>query len=1156
MFVDNSQLPQGSRAPGGNNESKPKRPRSSLACIRCRKKKVKCDFVQPTCGRCAVAGLPCSYATPPRRVDGHAFDLLGNHVEELKERMQRMQSELQMMKTNLHPFTAENEDGAGGSGNAGFSGASASGLLDPLAQGFGGPLDQRSLTQANKMVQLIPSSPQPQPVTWKLSLSPSGLRIDTNIASVADLYSILLNGISQLNINPDAATNIFSTDSLRGDGSKRRSASALWKARQSQGTIEASALPSGNALNAGTSANATGGAGQRLWEVSDTQAQQIIKDQNAARSASEDVPQESLDVLMHTYYHGCFTAYQIVDIKAFIAQYDDPAESLDPLLLNSIYAWMSKHGCIHHNTNTDRDPTTLGESYFKQARQLLKKCFDISSATTIHALLNLYMYQLNSERPSQAYLYIGLAIRMAQDLKLHKSDTPASDAVQKEMNKRLWWSAYWLDLCAALETNRPTMVDDKDCDLEYPSKMDHEDDETGYRVEYCVHSIKLMKIRKDITKHLPSEQSGQSLLSAISKLENSLTNWFNALPRHLQFNSDAPFEPSNSFRDESCLILNVAYHTTWIMLHKFFLPKQDQTATPVALLSLNICTKSANMITKILDLYAKHFPWCQFFYTLDGAVASVRIHQQNALSQDHEVATLAQRNLIITTHVLKKSPLIYMEKVNDIIDTVEEYLQKHGIPLDLDEIPIINENVVNNQSLSSVFTPPMFIGEQAANPGTNAGGQPPSQHPHDTQQQQQHARMGSFSMPNTNGFVGTGKASTTSATSPAERARKASTPMHMASGANRSSPVTTQAPFRHDSVHNVNATQMSQMSLPLRSTSMDGRMSQTPQDQQDGSMLGSDMMLRFEESNILQMSNFNMGGNENSNVNDLLGNIDVDMSQGGMSSAGYQPSMFPNSSSFSGDMYQNLLSSSNPTSNPQSRQQSNPPHPSPSASSPRSFHPLSPYDNLGEGIGSSAPPSSSGHFFAQNNNDENGFSQFLGGTDLLGMPGMQQHNFPHHPSQSQPPDQQSTQATSQNSSQASAQQRPGQQGHPSQTQSPPSGVDSPYYGNLGIDPDLAAYFYQSQVVDFDNNNFPGFGNVSEGLNVMGNPMAGDLHGVNLESLGLSNSSMLGNQFINMNGQQQGQQQNVGLRMMPPHMVGMGMNQNVRKRVHPPEWDEH
>lgn len=660
--------------------------------------------MQPTCGRCAVAGLPCNYATPPRRVDGQAFDQLGNHVEELKERMQKMQNELAMIKSNLHPFP-------GGSGGSTISGGSVSfpatsGAIDddrilslrgttPLGSGSL-MVDQLAMAKENGTMTM--SEPQ-QPVTWKLSLSPSGLRIDTNIASVADLYRILLNGISQLNINRESAANLFSTDSIRGDNSKPRQHRTWGRYAQSRAkTLESGDMVSGNDGMAGQSQNSGEG---RLWEVDDNEARRILQEH---KPADDTIPQRTLDHLMHTCYHKCFLAYQIVDKEAFMQQYaSEPG--LDPLLANSVSAWLSKHGCIYHNVCPDKDPSSMGEYYFKNARQLLKKCFDISSATTVHALLNLYMYQLSSERSSLAYLYIGLAIRMAQDLKFHKKEHMPADEKQRETNKRLWWSAYWLDLCAALESNRPTMVDDKDCDLDYPTKLDFEDEETGYRIDFCVHSIKLMKIRKSITKHLPSEQSGQSLLSAISRLENALTTWMNELPQSLRFEAEDVFQKTDSFRDDACLILNIQYQTTWIMLHKFFLPKQNQTATPVALLSLNICTKSANFITKMLDIYSKNLPWCQFFYALDGVIASVSIHQSNATSNEKEVAYLAQRNLILTANILKGSPLIYMDKVNEIIESIETFLKNNNLPTDLESIPRVNEELISQQSICSVFHP-------------------------------------------------------------------------------------------------------------------------------------------------------------------------------------------------------------------------------------------------------------------------------------------------------------------------------------------------------------------------------------------------------------------------------------------------------------------
>lgn len=711
MFVQEQHSGSGAGQPSQQkpDQSRPKRPRSSLACIRCRKKKVKCDFVQPTCGRCSIAGLPCSYATPPRRVDGHAFDQLGNHVEELKERMQKMQSELAKMKNNLHPF---NPSASGPTSSQNEEEENRySPNFDPLSYPQFNP--RNSLSLISPPSQMMPA--QQQPVTWKLSLSPSGLRIDTNIASVADLYRILLNGISQLNINTDS-TNLFSTDSIRGEGSKNRSKG--WNKKVSK-AIE---IPGDtkSAANPGAPSEASGAAQGRLWEVDDREARAIQQEQIKQKNESEGVPQHTLDHLMANVYHRCFLAYVIVDKEAFMEQLNSP-QGHDPLLLNSIYAWVSKHGCIYHNVNSERDPTTMGDPYFKNARQLLKKCFDVSSPMTIHALLNLYMYQLSSERSSLAYLYIGLAIRMAQDLKYHKKEYVPSDPKQRETNKRLWWSAYWLDLCAALESNRPTMVDDKDCDIDYPVKLDSEDEEVGYRIDFCVHSIKLMKIRKDITKHLPSEQSGQSLLSAISKLENSLTNWLNELPQYLHFEQDETLQKTGTFADEARLILNIQYQTTWIMLHKFFLPKQDQTATPVALLSLNICTKSANFITRMLDIYANNLSWCQFFHNMDGIIASVGIHQVNAQSSEKEVALLAKRNLIITSNVLRDSPLVYMDKINEIIDSIDEYMRKNNYPTDLSHLPPVSESSVNQQSISSVFHPAIFETSPKPKPTQNAG---------------------------------------------------------------------------------------------------------------------------------------------------------------------------------------------------------------------------------------------------------------------------------------------------------------------------------------------------------------------------------------------------------------------------------------------------
>lgn len=44
-----------------------KRVKVTLACTICRKKKVKCDGIQPTCSRCISIGNCCQYSDPPKK---------------------------------------------------------------------------------------------------------------------------------------------------------------------------------------------------------------------------------------------------------------------------------------------------------------------------------------------------------------------------------------------------------------------------------------------------------------------------------------------------------------------------------------------------------------------------------------------------------------------------------------------------------------------------------------------------------------------------------------------------------------------------------------------------------------------------------------------------------------------------------------------------------------------------------------------------------------------------------------------------------------------------------------------------------------------------------------------------------------------------------
>ncbi|ORZ13572.1 fungal-specific transcription factor domain-domain-containing protein [Absidia repens] len=52
---------------GSSHATSNKRVKVTLACAVCRKKKVKCDGIQPTCSRCNSMGFSCQYSDPPKK---------------------------------------------------------------------------------------------------------------------------------------------------------------------------------------------------------------------------------------------------------------------------------------------------------------------------------------------------------------------------------------------------------------------------------------------------------------------------------------------------------------------------------------------------------------------------------------------------------------------------------------------------------------------------------------------------------------------------------------------------------------------------------------------------------------------------------------------------------------------------------------------------------------------------------------------------------------------------------------------------------------------------------------------------------------------------------------------------------------------------------
>jgi Fungal specific transcription factor domain len=86
-----------------------------------------------------------------------------------------------------------------------------------------------------------------------------------------------------------------------------------------------------------------------------------------------------------------------------------------------------------------------GDEYAAKARQLLSLEFDRPTLSNVQALVILGLHEFGSSRGSRAWIYAGIAIRMAIGLGLNVEDETrlASQTwIESEIRRRVFWATF------------------------------------------------------------------------------------------------------------------------------------------------------------------------------------------------------------------------------------------------------------------------------------------------------------------------------------------------------------------------------------------------------------------------------------------------------------------------------------------------------------------------------------------------------------------------------------------------------------------------------------------------------------------------------------------------------------------------------------------
>ena len=176
---------------------------------------------------------------------------------------------------------------------------------------------------------------------------------------------------------------------------------------------------------------------------------------------------------------------------------------------------------------------------------------DCRDLTSLQTMLFIILFLQCSARLSTCYSYIGIVLRSAIRMGLHRSVSNTFDPIETELRKRIWWIVRKLDTYVGALLGLPQMLNNDDIDQEVPEEIDDEyitkegilsmpPGRVSVNVALNAHTRLvdiLAKIVKYIypikgTAHVHGKGSHSYAVShaKIREIEADLQNWMNNLP--------------------------------------------------------------------------------------------------------------------------------------------------------------------------------------------------------------------------------------------------------------------------------------------------------------------------------------------------------------------------------------------------------------------------------------------------------------------------------------------------------------------------------------------------------------------------------------------------------------------------------------------------
>ncbi|KKY21810.1 putative c6 transcription factor [Diplodia seriata] len=540
-----------------------KRRRVTRACDECRRKKIKCDGKQP-CTHCTVYSYECTYDQPSNRRRNAA----PQYVEALESRMKRAEALLGAILPNV-----DLDDPA-------LVASLQEGVLPPLPQAqapaqpqarpFAAPDGQMAHAQADRPMRVDTMNPQAQSGEGQLES--------------------MVRATGQLDLDEHGYWDYHGHSS--GLSFVRRMRERFDFMGRGEG--ESSPFPLTRPLS-------------HVFESPKSVQDSPATFDNAVLGGAELPSREKARELCDTALNDASALLRVVHLPSFWKSFETlygklPEEygAAENSFLPLLYTVLAL-GTLFSRTSEDLDEVgyenaiNQGVQYFKAARNIL----DIAMCRDLHALqavIFMILFLQSSAKLSTCYAYIGIALRSALRMGLHRSMNDRFNPIENETRKRIFWVIRKMDIYVGALLGLPHTMSNEDVDQELPAALDDEYiTETEYLTQppshvslitACnAHTTLIDILAKVVRVVYPIKGKthilqGQKIMSYtvsyadIRELEKDLQQWMENLPMALKPGGEASILITRVRQ-----LLRMAYAHTQMMLYRPFVHYVSKSPT-------------------------------------------------------------------------------------------------------------------------------------------------------------------------------------------------------------------------------------------------------------------------------------------------------------------------------------------------------------------------------------------------------------------------------------------------------------------------------------------------------------------------------------------------------------------------------------------------